>query len=98
MTKASSTTAGGAKTAVINPAVTRTAAPGGSASPRAAAREAQAERLSAALKDNLRRRKAQARARTVDAAPAAGAAERPEHEPRPVRDTAQDQTRTANES
>ncbi len=44
----------------------KTDATSGDSSPRAAARQARAERLAAALKANLRRRKAQARERAAD--------------------------------
>jgi hypothetical protein len=57
MTKAGSTRAGAGKTT----------ASADSSSWRAAAREARAERLAAALKANLGRRKAQARERVADA-------------------------------
>jgi hypothetical protein len=48
------------------PEMTRAGSTGGVSSPRAAAREARAERLAAALKINLRRRKAQARERAAE--------------------------------
>jgi hypothetical protein len=50
--------------------------PGGPTGPRAADREARAERLAAALKANLRRRKVQARQRTAEA-------DRPGHDTEP---------------
>jgi hypothetical protein len=47
--------------------ITRPGSPGGPTGPRAAKRQERAERLAAALKDNLRRRKAQARERAAEA-------------------------------
>lgn len=47
--------------------MTKTNSTAGASSPRAAARKARDERLAAALKANLRRRKVQARERTADA-------------------------------
>jgi hypothetical protein len=47
--------------------MTKAGSTGGSAGPQPAARSARAERLAAALKANLRRRKAQARERTAEA-------------------------------
>jgi hypothetical protein len=46
--------------------MTKTDSMAGASSPRAAARKAREERLAAALKANLRRRKAQARERAAD--------------------------------
>jgi hypothetical protein len=47
--------------------MTKRGSTGGSAGPRAAGPEARSERLAAALKANLRRRKAQARERAAEA-------------------------------
>jgi hypothetical protein len=47
--------------------MTRPGSPGGPAGPRAAKRRKRTERLAAALRDNLRRRKAQARDRAAEA-------------------------------
>jgi hypothetical protein len=51
----------------LSGAMTKRGSTGGSAGPRAAGQEARAERLGAALKANLRRRKAQARQRAAEA-------------------------------
>ncbi len=51
----------------LSGAMTKRGSTGGSAGPRAAGQEARSERLAAALKANLRRRKAQARQRAAEA-------------------------------
>jgi hypothetical protein len=51
----------------LSGAMTKRGSAGGSAGPRPAGQEARAERLAAALKANLRRRKAQARQRATEA-------------------------------
>jgi hypothetical protein len=56
--------------------MTKAGSTGGPTGPRAAKRQERAERLAAALKDNLRRRKAQARERAADASLSG-----PDHQP-----------------
>jgi hypothetical protein len=51
----------------LSGAMTKAGSTGGSAGPRSTGQEARAERLAAALKINLRRRKAQARQRAAEA-------------------------------
>jgi hypothetical protein len=51
----------------LSPGMTKTSATGPPIGPRSARRNARAERLKAALKANLRRRKAQARERAAEA-------------------------------
>ena len=51
----------------LSGAMTKAGSTGGSAGPGSTGREARAERLAAALKANLRRRKAQARQRAAEA-------------------------------
>jgi hypothetical protein len=51
----------------LSGAMTKQDSTGGSAGPRAAGQEARSERLAAALKANVRRRKAQARQRAAEA-------------------------------
>jgi len=51
----------------LSGAMIRRGSTGGSAGPRSAEKEARSERLAAALKANLRRRKAQARQRAAEA-------------------------------
>jgi hypothetical protein len=70
------------------PGAGKAAASDGSSGPRAARREARSERLAAALKANLGRRKAQARERAADAAPVRDA-ERPGHEAGPAQNQVQ---------
>ena len=61
--------------------MTKAGSTGGPTSPRAAKRQERAERLSAALKANLRRRKAQVRERAVEAGQPGH-----DHEPEPAKE------------
>jgi hypothetical protein len=56
-----------APSALTKVGMTKAGSTGGPAGPRAAKRRERAERLAAALKDNLRRRKAQTRERAAEA-------------------------------